>query len=124
MFNKTLKNFCIISFLLTSLTLFYGCSSLSKPSEDVIKEYILGKELYSTEDKTNIHFKEFKITNEFKMKHEDENWYCVAINYKLAFNYVKDNLTDTDETIRERSEARFRFSKRGKEWYVKDGWPK
>jgi hypothetical protein len=114
MFNIRLKNLFIVLFLLISLILTYGCSQLSgKPSEEKMKEIILT--IWG--NPTQYNFEEFKITNEFSKKTNNEEFYCIEVIIKGNIELFKGSkIVITGER------RRFSFINRGKEWYGYNGW--
>ena len=115
MFNRRLRDVFIVLFLLFSLTLIYGCSS--KPSEDTIKSIIIALiESGAAPYESNLKIENFKITNSFYKKINDEKYYCIEANFTMSFDSFKTKRTA------EISQARFSFIKRGKEWYGQKRW--
>lgn len=108
-------------FLLFSLTLTYGCSQLSgNPSEETMKGIIVAIITYSPESITSYDFEEFKITNDYQIKKDNEEFYCIAVNYKAKVS--TNNIYSTKPAEYNKEGARFSFVKRGKEWYGYKGW--
>jgi uncharacterized protein YcfL len=117
-FNIKLKNLFLVLFLLISLTLTYGCSS--KPPEGTMKVIIVTLHVPSYGNPKNIlrlNYEKFQITNEFHKKVNNEEYYCIEVNYKYIF-YFRNCLPFTEE----KNQGRFSFIKRGKEWYGYNGW--
>ena len=76
---------------------------------------------------SKVSFREFKITNELKSKKNDEEWYCIEINYQYEYEYNgisgDGRLTNMTEHYLSRGDkARFSFTKRGNKWYGIKGW--
>ena len=131
MFNIRLRNLFIVLFLLISLTLTYGCSS--KPSEKTMKDIIVSIEKpynyywFGITDRPienkgqvevkNYNFEEFKITNEFKSKKDDKEYYNIKVNYKCNIEYFdKDDKSKTIKGVLNGEDKKFSFNKLGKEW--------
>lgn len=118
MFNVRLRNLFIVLFLLVSLTLTYGCSS--KPSEETMKGII--KSFITNGKDRPFEYESFQIINGFQVKDNDEGWYCIEVNYKTK-NWYENNVEQvwTDGYGKEK---RYCFTKRGNEWYGREGWVK
>lgn len=127
MFNYRLKTVSIVLFLLISLTLTIGCSKIpglsSKPSEEQMKSIILAIDIPSPYV-CNVNYEKFQITNGFNRKINDENYYCVEANYKINFDvsYDKKTIEKDKSGSYEKTQDRFCFVKRGKDWYGNPGW--
>jgi hypothetical protein len=131
MFNIKLKNLFIFLFLITSLTLTYGCSKLSalygKPSGGELKGIIFNLTKNDGRNISNVSFREFHITKEFKSKKNDVEWYCIEINYGYEYDYNRissdGRLTNQTEHYSYRKDKdRFSFTKREDKWYGQKGW--
>lgn len=124
MFNIRLKNLFVVLFLLISLTLTYGCSNLSgKPSEETMKGLI--EQRVHGDNVIGYNFEEFKITNDFKSKKNDEEWYCIEVNYKLKEVFTGSDSTGKitkSEIVRIGKQEKYSFIKHEKEWYGLQGW--
>lgn len=117
MFSIRLKNLFIVLFLLTSLTLTYGCSS--KPSEEKMKFIIITLHFPFCNPKniSRLNYEKFQITNKFNKKVKHEEYYCIEVNYKYTF-YFRNDLLFTEE----KNQGRYSFVKRGNQWYGESGW--
>jgi hypothetical protein len=124
MLNIRLKNVFVVLFLFMSLTLTYGCSIFSeKPSEETMKGLIYQR--IHRDNVISYNFEEFKITKNFISKKNDEEWYCIEVNYKL-----KEVVGGVDsagkmakaEIMRMGKQEKYSFIKHGKEWYGLQGW--
>jgi hypothetical protein len=131
MFNIRFKNLFIFLFLLTSLTLTYGCSKISSlygnPSGGEMKSLVLNLTKNDARNISNVAFREFKITKEFKSKKNNEEWYCIETNYQYEYDYNVINgngsLADKTEHYSSRKDnARFCFTKRENKWYGVKEW--
>ena len=131
MFNIRLKNLFIFLFLITSLTLTHGCSKLSalygKPSGGEMKSIIFNLTKDNRRNIFNVSFREFKITNEFKSKKNDEQWYCIEINYGYEYDYNGISSDGRPTSLTEhlsyrKDKDRFSFIKREDKWYGQKGW--
>jgi len=131
MFNIRLKNLFMVLFLLTSLTLFSGCSKLSalysKPSGGEMKSLILNLTKNDGRNISHVIFREFKITKEFQSKKNDEEWYCIEINYQYDYDYNGINNdgrvnNQTQHYSSRKDNARFSFTKRENKWHGINGW--
>jgi hypothetical protein len=130
MFNIRLKNLFIVLFLITSLTLTYGCSKLSaiygKPSGGEMKNTILNLTKDAGKNIVYVSFKEFKITKDYTIKKNGEEWYCIEVNYWYEYDYngISSDGRPTNRT--EHSSYRkdkdsFSFTKREDKWYGQKG---
>lgn len=115
MFNNKLKNLFVILFLLTSLTLVFGCSS--KPSEETMKGII--KQMLIPMDKTDsCYIKNFKITKAFNKKSYEENWYCIEASFEML-----KKQKPKDILFWSHNKTPWRFIKRDNKWQGQPGWP-
>lgn len=115
MFNNKLKILFVILFLLTSLTLVFGCSS--KPSEETMKGII--KQILLSNDKTDSYYiRNFKIKKAFNKKSYEENWYCVEVSFEVMKKQKPEDILfwNHNKTI-------WRFIKRDNKWQGQPGWP-
>jgi hypothetical protein len=124
MFNIRLRNLFIVLFLLTSLTLTYGCS---KPSGGEIKSMIFDLTKDEGRNILKVSFKEFQITKDFRIKKNGEEWYCIEINYWYEYDYNgisgDGRLTNQTEHYSYRKDKdHFSFTKREDKWYGQKGW--
>lgn len=131
MFNIRLKNLFIFLFLITSLTLTYGCSKLSalygKPSGGEMRGMIFNLTKDGGRNIFNVSFKEFQITKDFTIKKNGEEWYCIEINYRYECDYngisSDGRLTNgTQHYSYRKDKDRFSFTKREDKWYGQKGW--
>jgi hypothetical protein len=131
MFDIRLKNLFIVLFLITSLILIYGCSKISaisgKPSGGEIKSMILNLTKDAGKNITFVSFKEFKITKDFTIKKNGEEWYCIEVNYWYEYDYKVSsgdgNQPDGSKHSSYRKEKdSFSFTKREGKWFGQKGW--
>jgi hypothetical protein len=131
MFNIRLKNLFIFLFLITSLTLTYGCSKLSalygKPSGGEMKSIIFNLTKDAGRNIFHVSFREFKITKDFTIKKNGEEWYCIEANYWYEYDYngisSDGRPTNLTEHLSYRKDKdRFSFIKREDKWYGQKGW--
>ncbi len=131
MFNIRLKNLFIFLFLITSLTLTYGCSKLSalygKPSGGEMKSIIINLTKDAGQNIFHVSFREFKITKDFMIKKNGEEWYCIEANYGYEYDYngisSDGRPTNLTEHLSYRKDKdRFSFTKREDKWYGQKGW--
>ena len=124
MFNIRLKNLFVVLFLLISLTLTYGCSNPSgKPSEETMK--ILIDQRVHRDNVISYNFEEFKITNDFQSKKNDEKWYCIEVNYKLKEIVMERDSAGKitkSEIMRIGKQEKYSFIKHENKWYGLEGW--
>ena len=124
MLNIRLKNLFVVLFLFISLILTYGCSVFSeKPSEETMK--ILIEQRVHRDNAISYNFEEFKITNDFISKKNDEAWYCIEVNYKLkevTLGSDSAGKTTKSEIMRIGKQEKYSFIKHGNEWYGLQGW--
>jgi hypothetical protein len=132
MLNIRLKNLFIVLFLLTSLTLTFGCSKMSdiigsQPSWGEMKSKIFNLTKNEGQHIFNVSFREFKITKDFMIKKNGEEWYCIEINYRYEYDYNRissdGRLSNQTEHFSYRKDHdRFSFTKREDKWYGQKGW--
>jgi hypothetical protein len=128
MFNVRSKKSFAILLLFISLSLTCGCSS--KPSEETMKDIILnnsysfifqnshsGEPLYS-----NIAWDNFHITKKFNKKIDDENYYCIEVNFKFTCDFYNRHTMTTEKNVFGRQEERYSFIRHGNEWHGQTGW--
>jgi hypothetical protein len=115
MFNNKLKKLFVILFLVTSITLVFGCSS--KPSEETIKG-IIKQRLVPTDKTDSCYMRNFKITKTFNKKSNEENFYCVEVSFELLRKQKPADIVFWNV-----NKAPWRFIKRGKKWQGQPGWP-
>jgi len=124
MFNIRLKNLFVVLFLLISLILTYGCSILSgKPSEETMKGLIYQR--VHRDNAMSYNFEEFKITNDFQSKKNDEKWYCIEVNYKLKEIVMERDSAGKitkSEIMRIGKQEKYSFIKHENKWYGLEGW--
>jgi hypothetical protein len=124
MLNIRLKNLFVVLFLFISLTLTYGCSIFSdKPSEETMKALI--EQRIHGNNVISYNFEEFKITNDFRSKKNDENWYCIEVNYKLkevVMGRDSAGKITQSEIMRIGKQEKYSFIKHEKQWYGIEGW--
>ena len=124
MLNIRLKNVLVVLFLFISLILTYGCSVFSeKPSEETMK--ILIEQRVHRDNVISYNFEEFKITKDFISKKNDEEWYCIEVNYKLkevTLGSDSAGKTTKSEIMRIGKQEKYSFIKHGNEWYGLQGW--
>lgn len=126
MFNIRLRNLFIVIFLLISLILTCGCSS--KPSEKIVKDFVDSQQRACSAQKdvlTCDDYEKFEIVNDFHKKIDDENWYCLEVNYKYHWKIINPQ---ADSTVSPEGnvigdQEQYCFVKRGKDWYGVKGWP-
>jgi hypothetical protein len=85
------KNVIMSLFLIMTLMSFCVKYSYSqeKPSEDVIKKYILTDYFLNPSPDTNIRYTLFQITNSFFKKGSDGmDYYYVKVNYNIRYTII------------------------------------
>ncbi len=131
MLNIRLKNLFIVLFLITLLTLIYGCSKLSaiygKPSGGEMKNIVLNLTKDARKNIIFVSFKEFKITKDFTIKKNGEEWYCIEVNcwYEYDYNEISSDGHPTswiEHSSYIKDKDRFSFTKREDKWYGQTGW--
>ena len=124
MLNIRLKNLLVVLFLFISLILTYGCSVFSdKPSEETMK--VLIAQRIHRDNVISYNFEEFKITKDFISKKNDEEWYCIEVNYRLkeVTRGIDSNGKMTkSEIARIGKQEKYSFIKHGNQWYGLQGW--
>lgn len=124
MLNIRLKNLLVVLFLFIALILTYGCSVFSdKPSEKTMK--VLIEQRIHRENAVSYNFEEFKITKDFISKKNDEEWYCIEVNYKLkevTMGSDSAGKTTKSEIMRMGKQEKYSFIKHENEWYGLQGW--
>ena len=131
MFKIGSKNLFMVLFLITSLTLTYGCSKLSaiygKPSGGEMKSIMLNLTKDAEKNIIYVSFKEFKITKDYTIKKNGEEWYCIEVNFRYEYDYKRISSdgrpTDlTEHSSYRKDKDRFSFTKRENKWYGQKGW--
>ena len=110
------------------LVMYFGVDfsySQDKPSEDVMKTYILTKYFRNPSSKdTNVRYNSFQTTHSFFKKGSDGmDYYHVEVNYKILYTIPNYEGTGKpkDDTIIGKDE-KFIFTKKGDGWYGHKGW--
>jgi hypothetical protein len=131
MFNIRLKKLFIFLFLITSLSLNYGCSNLSalygKPSGGEMKSIIFNLTKNAGRNIVHVSFRELKITKDFTIKKNGEEWYCIEVNYWYEYDYkgISSDGRPADRTEHFsyiKAKDQFSFTKREDKWHGQKGW--
>jgi hypothetical protein len=120
------KNVIMSLFLIMTLMSFCVKYSYSqeKPSEDVIKKYILTDYFINPSPDTNIRYTLFQITNSFFKKGSDGmDYYYVKVNYNIRYTIInyEGSGKSKDDTITGKV-VKLIFLKKEGNWYGRRGW--
>jgi hypothetical protein len=119
-------NKVIISLFVVMMLICFsvGCNSPEKPSEDIMKELIIGINTSNIAkgNISNIRFDKFHIISGYfsDEKSGGDIVYCINVNYLLVYKF-KDS-RDFTEIVKDNEN--YSFIKKGNRWYGQKGWCK
>jgi hypothetical protein len=114
-----LSIYVIIMFMFFCVVFSY---SQEKPSEDVIKHYILTKNFPNISKYKNLRYESFKIKDSYFKKGRDKmDYYYVKVNYNISYKINKESGKPKYDNIVKNGDE-FIFLKNGNKWYGKRGW--
>ena len=118
--KKVIMSMCVLIMVMCFCVVF--SYSQEKPSEDVMKKYILTKNFENPSKYKNIQYESFKIKDAYFKKGNDEmDYYYVKVNYNISYTIIKESGKQINDNIVKKSDEYIFLKNKGK-WYGKRGW--
>jgi hypothetical protein len=120
--KKFIMSICVSMMVMCFCVVF--SYSQEKPSDDVIKNYILAKNFPNISKYKNIRFESFIIKDSYFKKGNDKmDYYYVKVNYNISFTIISHKKSGKliNDNIVKKGEKLILLKNNGK-WYGKRGW--